>query len=112
MARFTLNRQMPLILALIVSAALVSIHARPAQAQGGREYGIDPPDTGPLPPNAGDPDEPIPGSKSVKNRWSQQRGASTRLQSRAVGDGRVGSSVGMWRLRTVMLGLRAYVLRF
>ena len=111
MARFIWNRQVPLILALIASSALVSVHARPANAQSTREFGVDPMEPGPLPPGVGDPDEPIPGSKS-SSRWGQMRGSSTRLQSRAVGDGRAVSSVGLWRLRTVMLGLRAYVLRF
>jgi len=110
MARFAWNRQVPLILALIVSFALLPIHARPAHAWG-REYGIDPAEPGVPPPpgGIGDPDEPIPG-KSIY-RGSQQRGA-TRLNSRTVGDGRDASGVGMWRLRVVLLGLRAYILRF
>lgn len=101
---------MPLILALIVSSALMPLHVRSAHAQGGRQFGIDPLDpSGPPPGGIGDPDEPIPG-KSI-NRGSQQRGA-TRLQSRPVGDGRAMSRVGVWRLRVVLLGLRAYVLHF
>ena len=100
---------MPLILALIVSSALVPIHGRSAHAQTTRELGVDPLDPGAPGAGIGDPDEPIPG-KSVR-RGSQQRGA-TRLQSRPVGDGRGMSSVGVWRLRVVLLGLRAYVLHF
>ena len=100
---------MPLILALIVSSALVSIHVRSAHAQ--RELGIDPIDPGVPPPGGiGDPDQPGTG-KSAARRGVQVRGV-TRLNSRTAGDGRVPSSVGMWRLRVVLLGLRAYVLRF
>ena len=102
---------MPLILALIVSSALVPMHACSAFAEP-RELGIDPLDPG-APAGGGgaigDPDEPIPG-KSAR-RGYQQRGA-TRLQSRPVGDGRGMSSVGMWRLRVVLLSLKAYVLHF
>ena len=104
---------MPFILALIVSSALMPIHARSAHAQSSRDLGIDPMDPG-APSGGGgigDPDEPTPAPKGINNRGYQQRGA-TRLQSRPVGDGRAMSGVGMWRLRVVLLGLKAYILRF
>lgn len=109
MARFTTNRQMPLVLALIASFAFVPVHGGSAFADG-REYGIDPNDPGTPAGGIGDPDEPIPGKTSV-SRGSQVRGATT-LQARPAGDGRAMSGVGVWRLRVVLLGLRAYILRF
>ena len=110
MARFSSNRQMPLVLALIASFAFVPVHGGSALAQGGREYGIDPADPTSPAGGIGDPDEPIPGKTSVR-RGSQMRGTTT-LQARPVGDGRVTSGVGVWRLRVVLLGLKAYILRF
>ena len=110
MARFTSNRQMPLVLALIASFAFVPVHGGTAFAQSGRVYGIDPAGEPGAPPGGiGDPDEPIPGKSSL--RGSQMRGATT-LQARPVGDGRVTSSVGVWRLRVVLLSLKAFYLRF
>ena len=100
MARFTLNRQMTFILALIATLAMSPAVSRPVYADGSR--------TG-----SGDPDYPV-GNPKYNRSGNRNQGAAI-VSSRSVGDGRTVDmdSVLMWRLRVVLLrNFRAYFLRF
>jgi hypothetical protein len=112
MARFTLNRQMTFILALIATLAMSPAVSRPVHADGSRTGSGDP--TGPTDPGySGDPDYPVGNPKS--NRSGIRNQGVAIVPSRSVGDGRTVDmdSVLMWRLRVVLLrNFRAYFLRY
>ena len=109
MARFIVNRRMMLILALVACCA-----ASPWFAPGVRAGNIgtaEPRKPGTGGTDQGDPDMPVGPSRSSSLGAAPRTASSMRLV-RPVGDGTTAGSAWMWRVRIVLLSLRAYTLRF
>ena len=78
MARFTLNRQMTFILALIATLAMSPAVSRPVHADGSRTGSGDP--TGPTDPGySGDPDYPVGSPKNNRSGIRNQEWRSSHL---------------------------------
>jgi hypothetical protein len=108
MARFTEKRQMTLILALVACLMATPYFAVPARAGGATSEGE--PGGGSDVPTKGDPDVPVGPARTVRS--GAQRTGTVTVESRVAGDGSVSQSTWMWRLRVVLMGLKAYYLRF
>jgi hypothetical protein len=110
MARFNLNRQMALILAL-VATLLTSPMLTGTAFSGSIGGGGVPTPEGPGGDQKGDPDVPT-GPSRITPRGASRVVVSPSSEVQTVGDGRMALNVWMWRLRIVLHGLRAYTFRF
>src|SRR5262249_31338535 len=108
-SRFKLNRRWTFIVTLSAALVVSALTHRPASCDG---VGVtsDPR----LPPGGGDgvgdPGSPTGPSKSA--RTGQLTRGGTSYGTRSAGDGRVTTSVLVWRLRVVLSALRVYFIRF